>query len=199
MTTFILGSGSAGRRMILENAGLDFEVIRPDIDEDTIRRQFSPLSEQESFDALALALAEAKAIAVSRNTDLPVLGADQLLVCEGRIFTKPSDMNQARENLLRLRGRTHKLISALCVARNGRRIWTFVDEAQLTMRAYTDEFLDWYLNKAGERVLSSVGCYQIEGLGIQLFEKIEGDWFTIVGLPILPFLDWLRRERIIPL
>ncbi|WP_038035386.1 nucleoside triphosphate pyrophosphatase [Thermopetrobacter sp. TC1] len=198
MSIFVLGSGSAGRCMILKNAGLDFEVIRPDVDEDAIRNAFSPPEGEDPFAALALALAEAKARAVSKRTDLPVLGADQLLVCEDEVFTKPADMAEARENLERLRGRTHRLISALCIARKGESVWTHVDEAHLTMRNFSDAFLDWYLNTAGEKVLSSVGCYQIEGPGIQLFEKIEGDWFTIVGLPILPFLNWLRQEGLIP-
>ncbi len=198
MATFVLGSGSAGRRMILENAGLDFAVIRPEVDEDEIRVRFDPAGHDDPHGALALELARAKALEVSARTDLPVLGADQLLVLEGRIFTKPRDMAEARRNLMALRGHTHRLISALCVAQQGRVAWIHVKHADMTMRLFSDAFLDWYLKTAGEKVLSSVGCYQIEGPGIQLFERIEGDWFTIIGLPLLPFLDWLRSQGLIP-
>ncbi len=193
MSQFILGSGSAGRRMILENAGLDFEIRRPRVDEDALKARFEGAAED-----LAAALARAKAEDVSRNAELPVLGADQILICEGRVFSKPADMEEARRNLNFLRGRTHRLISALAVAEGGRTVWTRIEEARMTMRNFSDDFLDWYLDMAGENVLKSVGCYQIEGPGIQLFEKVEGDWFTIIGLPILPFLDWLRQRNILP-
>ncbi len=193
MSQFILGSGSAGRRMILENAGLDFEIRRPRVDEDALKARF-----EGAAGDLAAALARAKAEDVSRNAELPVLGADQILICEGRVFSKPADMEEARRNLNFLRGRTHRLISALAVAEGGRTVWTRIEEARMTMRNFSDDFLDRYLDMAGENVLKSVGCYQIEGPGIQLFEKVEGDWFTIIGLPILPFLDWLRQRNILP-
>jgi septum formation protein len=197
MSLFVLGSGSAGRRMILENAGLSFVVMRPQVDEDEIRARFDPTGHEDPHAALALALARAKAQEVSRRTDRPVLGADQLLVLEERVFTKPADIGEARRNLMTLRGRTHRLVSALSVAVNGQEEWTCVDSAYMTMRAFSEEFLDAYLNLAGEGILSSVGGYQIEGPGIQLFERIEGDWFTIIGLPLLPFLDYLRRKGLI--
>ncbi|HHN72637.1 MAG TPA: septum formation protein Maf, partial [Thermopetrobacter sp.] len=146
----------------------------------------------------AAALAREKALEVSRRTSLPVLGADQILVCDGEIFSKPADMDQARETLRRLRGRAHRLISALCVAENGEVLWTCERHADLVMRDFSDAFLEWYLRTVGEAALASVGCYQVEGPGIQLFERIEGDWFTIIGLPLLPFLDWLRRRGILP-
>ncbi len=197
MSQFVLGSGSAGRRMILENAGLDFEIRRPQVDEESLKAWFMEKSAAPLED-LALTLARAKAEEVSQNVELPVLGADQILICDGRVFSKPADMEEARRNLRYLRGRTHRLISALAVAEDGNTTWTCVDEAHMTMREFSDAFLECYLDMAGENVLKSVGCYQIEGPGIQLFEKIDGDWFTIVGLPILPFLDWLRLRGLLP-
>ncbi len=197
MSQFVLGSGSAGRRMILENAGLDFEIRRPQVDEEALKARFGKEGDAPVED-LALALARAKAEAVSRAEERPVLGADQILVCEDRVFSKPADMEEARRNLDFLRGRTHRLISALAVAEGGETVWTCVEEARMTMRNFSDAFLDRYLDMAGENVLKSVGCYQIEGPGIQLFEKVDGDWFTIIGLPILPFLDWLRGRGLLP-
>ncbi len=197
MSQFVLGSGSAGRRMILENAGLDFDIRQPQVDEDALKAEFRSTDEAPVED-LALALARAKAQAVSRAETRPVLGADQILVCEDRVFSKPADMEEARRNLRFLRGRTHRLISALAVAENGETVWTCIDEARMTMRDFSDAFLDRYLETVGEDALKSVGCYQIEGPGIQLFEKVDGDWFTIIGLPILPFLDWLRKRGLLP-
>ncbi len=200
MTDFILASGSAGRRMILENAALAFDVHPTDVDEEAIRQDFLSAAGQADLASLALELACAKARVVSagREDDMPVLGADQILVCEGELFSKPATMSEARENLLRLRGRKHRLISALAVARGGQVVWTHDAHADMHMRAFSDSFLDAYLEQVGERALASVGCYQVEGPGIQLFQRIDGDWFTIIGLPLLPFLDWLRAQAIIP-
>ena len=197
MTDFILGSGSAGRRMILQNAGLDFDCIRPGVDEEAVKEAFFK-GENASPADLAAILARVKAQDVSARTDLPVLGADQILVCDGNIFSKPADMEEARENLLALRGKPHKLISALAVARDGEILWSHVESAEMVMRDFSNDFLGRYLAQAGEKVLGSVGCYQVEGPGIQLFERIEGDYFTIVGLPLIPFLNWLRKEGVIP-
>jgi len=197
MSQFVLGSGSAGRRMILENAGLDFEIRVPRVDEEALKERFDREG-SAPVEELALTLARAKAEAVSRDEERPVLGADQILVCGDRVFSKPADMEEARANLLFLRGRTHRLISALAVAEGGATTWTCVEEARMTMRRFSDTFLDHYLDMAGENVLKSVGCYQIEGPGIQLFEKVDGDWFTIIGLPMLPFLDWLRGRGLLP-
>ena len=195
MSTFVLGSGSAGRRMLLKQAGLNFEVMRPEVDEDALKARF--LREKRPLPELARALADAKALEVSRRTDLPVLGADQILVLDERLFSKPASMEEARENLLALRGRTHELISALSVARQGEIVWRHMDSARMHMRDFSDAFLAWYLKTAGEKVLASVGCYQIEGPGIQLFEKVEGDYFTIIGLPMIAFLQWLRGQGLI--
>ena len=194
---FVLASGSVGRRMVLENAGLSFEVMPAAVDEEAIRQRFLQRGEAD-FTALAQALADAKALEVSQRTSLPVLGGDQLLVLDDEVFGKPRSMEEARAHLMRLRGRSHHLISALSVAEGGEVVWQHVDAATMTMRAFTDAFLDAYLEALGEKVLSSVGCYQVEGPGIQLFEKIEGDHFTIIGLPLLPFLHWLRERGVLP-
>ncbi len=195
---FVLGSGSAGRRMLLENAGLSFEVMPARVDEDAVKERFLNEHGSEALPELADALAAEKALEVSRRTDLPVLGGDQILVLKGELFNKPRDMEEARKNLKRLRGRTHHLVSALAVAEKGEIVWTYRDTAAMTMRAFSDAFLERYLATVGEKALSSVGCYQVEGPGIQLFEKIEGDYFTIVGLPLVPFLHWLRERGLLP-
>lgn len=143
----------------------------------------------------ALALAEAKARKVSqgRPGDL-VIGADQGLECEGAWFDKPRDRNEARQQLLALRGRTHRLLSAVAVATDERVLWRHVEEARLTMRVFSDDFLESYLTRSGDDVLQSVGAYRLEGIGAQLFQKIEGEYFTILGLPLFPLLDFLRNE-----
>ena len=195
---FVLGSGSAGRRMLLENAGLSFEVMPARVDEDAVKERFLREHGSEALPELADALAAEKALEVSRRTELPVLGGDQILVLEGELFNKPHDMEEARENLKRLRGRTHHLVSALAVAEKGEIVWTYREAAAMTMRAFSDTFLERYLATVGEKARSSVGCYQVEGPGIQLFENIEGDYFTIVGLPLVPFLHWLRERGLLP-
>lgn len=196
MTTFILASQSAGRRMVLENAGLKFACANPQVDEETIKEAFMAAGRKD-HDTLALELARAKALAVARDHDLPVLGGDQLLVCEGRVFSKPGNIEEARANLRFLRGKTHHLISALAVAGNDAIVFEHVERAAMTMRDFSDAFLDWYLREMAEKALRSVGGYQIEGLGIQLFDHIDGDWHTIIGLPLLPFLHWLREEGLL--
>ncbi len=146
----------------------------------------------------ALALAEAKAHAVSgRHNDAWVIGADQMLVCEGRWFDKPADKNEALTHLKTLRGRGHDLISAVCVAKNHEIDWRHVESTHLTMLDLSDAFFEDYLAKAGPEVLESVGAYRLEGVGAQLFSKIEGDYFTILGLPLLPLLAYLREAELI--
>ena len=198
MAIFVLGSGSAGRRMLLENAGLSFEVVPARVDEAAIREDFLRAHGPDDLPRLADELAAAKALEVSRRSDLPVLGGDQILVLEGEVFSKPRDLDEARAHLRTLRGRTHHLISALAVAEQGEVVWRYRDAAAMTMRAFSNDFLERYLAEVGARALSSVGCYQVEGPGIQLFDRIEGDYFTIVGLPLLPFLRWLRGRGLLP-
>jgi septum formation protein len=167
------------------------------IDETQAKRSLA--AEHAGPDETAETLAELKALAVSRrHPGALVLGADQLLDCDGLRFDKPGDLAQARTQLRALAGRTHSLVSAAVVVRDGRRLWHAVDRARLTMRPLGDGFIESYLAAAGPAVLGSVGAYQLEGLGAQLFRRIEGDYFTILGLPLLPLLDFLRGHGVVP-
>ncbi|MFZ5791410.1 MAG: Maf family protein [Pseudomonadota bacterium] len=192
-----LASASVTRARLLENAGLAFAAEPAPVDEEEAKRAL----EAEGADAAAIAeaLAELKARAVSRrHPGAFVIGADQVLDCDGRRFDKPADLAAARAQLLALRGRTHELVSAAVVVRDGKRLWHHVGRARLTMRPFSDAFLDRYLAQAGPAILGSVGAYQLEGLGAQLFARIEGDHFTILGLPLLPLLDFLRTHGLVP-
>ena len=173
---------------MLRNAGLKCFAIPADLDEAAIKRGFTGQP-----GALALALAEAKAGMVAQAyPDALVIGADQLLVCDGRYFDKPEGLAEAAAHLRDLRGRTHRLVTATCVYRGGSCAWSHVAEAQLTMRSLSEAFLVSYLAAEGEAVCGSVGAYRLEGLGSQLFERIEGDFFTILGLNLLPLQGFLR-------
>lgn len=198
MASVILASGSAIRRQLLASAGVLFSVEPAAIDEGDIRAQL--LGESDCVEASDLAgiLARAKAEAVSHlRPDALVIGADQVLALGARLFEKPANMTEARETLDRLRGRTHTLHSAVTIAERGQVVWGDVQVATLTMRRFSDAFLDQYITRAGERICSSVGAYELEGLGLQLFDAIEGDYFTILGLPMLPLLDQLRQRGVV--
>lgn len=198
-TDLILASGSTTRRALLEAAGLAPQVHPADVDEAQMRETLFARDAAVSHESVALALATAKAEAVSANHPAAiVIGADQVLSCEGRLFEKPKSLAEAREHLAILRGRTHALHAATALARNGKIIWQNVETARLTMRNFSDDALDAYLESVGDVVLTSVGAYQIEGPAIQLFEAIDGDHATILGLPLLPLLAELRRLEIIP-
>jgi septum formation protein len=187
----ILASGSTTRARILADAGLPAVVDPAAVDEEEIRAAFH--AERRGADACATALAESKATRVSaRHTGALVLGADQILECAGRWFDKPADIEAARAQLKALRAERHTLVSAAAMVRNGSVLWCTSDRAQLTMRGFSDDFLEAYIAAAGAELLGSVGAYRLEGLGAQLFERIEGDFFTILGLPLLPLLDFLR-------
>ena len=191
--SLILASGSPFRRQLLENAGVSFSVERPDIDERAVEAPMK--SSGATPEEVAQVLAEAKALDVSaRHPEALVIGSDQTLSLGDEIFHKPADMEGARRHLLRLSGRTHHLNSAIASAQGGETLWRHVDIASLTMRKLDPAFIGRHLARVGDKALSSVGAYQIEGEGIQLFEKIEGSFFTIVGLPLLPLLDELRQR-----
>lgn len=194
--SLILASGSAARRQMLEAAGLAFEVDPPRVDEEAAKASLRAggLKPRDQADALA----ELKALSVSRTRPDFVIGADQMLALGGEVFDKPKDANEARQHLLRLRGQTHELITAAVVAREGTIIWRHIDTPKLKMRAFSDAFLDDYLARAGDNVLRSVGAYQLEGPGAQLFERVEGDYFSVLGLPLLPLLAFLREHGIAP-
>ena len=187
----VLASGSRTRAAMLEQAGVSAILDKPLVDEDEVKA--AGRAEGVPADAVAEALAELKAQRITRrHPGALVVGADQMLECEGRWFDKPADRAAARAQLLDLRGKTHRLVSCAVVVRDGERLWHKIDSARLTMRNFSESFLDDYLDRVGDDVLHSVGAYQLEGLGAQLFQRVEGDFFTILGLPLLPLLGFLR-------
>jgi septum formation protein len=190
----LLASKSASRRAVLESAGIPIEIEPADIDERGIETR-AGLTDPGEIAAL-LARAKAKAGAVRHPSRL-VLGADQTLALGTRRFSKAPDRGAVRAQLGELRGKTHALHSGIAVARDGAVVFEHVDAAHLTMRAFSDDFLERYLDTVGDRARASVGGYQLEGVGIQLFERVEGDHFTVLGLPLLPLLDWLRRAGLL--
>lgn len=197
-TQLILASASVARRALLEAAGLEFKIIPADIDETAIRDAIlEKTSGAEAADVASVLAAEKARVVSSEHRDALVIGADQVLALGPKIFSKAGSVSEAREHLVMLRGRTHDLVSAVALARNGVVHWQTTSTAAMTMRNYSDEFLGAYLKRAGDRVLGSVGCYELEGLGVQLFEQIEGDYFTILGIPLLALLARLREEQMI--
>ena len=188
----ILASKSAARRAMLSDAGVPFVVQVADVDEDALKTPgVDPVE-------LAVELARAKALAVSRHdADAWVLGADQTLAFDGGLVSKAAALDAARERLSAMRGRTHQLHSGAALARNGQVVWSGVDTVEMKMRDFSDAFLDAYLAAEGEALLSCVGSYRLEGLGAQLFEAVEGDYFTVLGLPLWPVLAELRRAGVI--
>jgi len=196
MAQVVLASKSAARRAVLEGAGVPFETAVAGVDEDAVKA--SLLAEGATPRDVADALAELKAIRISRTRPEFVVGADQTLELEGRLYDKAGTLEEARERLKALRGKPHKLHSAVVVAKDGAPIWREVVTARLTMRDFSDSFLEDYLAQEGQEALGSVGCYRLEGPGAQLFSKIEGDYFAILGLPLLGLLDLLRQHRVLP-
>lgn len=192
----ILASSSQSRVKLLTDAGLEFDHVAPNVDEEEVKLSLQAAG--ASAAETAIALAELKALRVSRECpEHYIIGADQMLECGGIWFDKPADMTHARAHLSALRGKTHTLQNAVCVAKGNAIIWHHVNEANLSVRKFSDEFLDSYLEAAGSDILHSVGAYQLEAMGAQLFNKVEGDFFSILGLPLLPLLDFLRGHRIV--
>lgn len=186
----ILASKSKARATMLKNAGIEFEIRPADIDE--TKEQQSGASPMD----IAQNLAAQKALAVAKNADdALVIGADQILVCEGGLLTKAASKDEAREKLKTLRGKTHQLISAVSVAKGDKILWGTAQAAFLTMHDFDDDFLQEYLEEAGEALTRSVGAYELESSGVHLFENIEGDYFTILGMPLLHVLTYLRNEH----
>ena len=192
----VLASASSARRTVLEAAGLRFEAVAAAVDEAAIKE--SARAEGIPAADAALILADAKAERIARrHPDALVIGCDQLLVCEEAWFDKPADLAAARAHLLALRGRRHELVTAVVCHRNGARIWQNVAVPRLTMRAFSDDFLEAYLAAEAAHVTQSVGAYRLEGPGVQMFARVEGEHAAILGLPLLALLDFLRGHGVL--
>ncbi|WP_022693784.1 Maf family nucleotide pyrophosphatase [Ponticaulis koreensis] len=191
----ILASGSKIRATILQNAGVKFRVQTSRVDEDAFKESMRAegLSPMDQADYLA----QMKSEKVSSQTGGLVLGADQMLSLEGRGFDKPKSREEAFERLKEFSGKTHHLECAAVISENGEAVWRYIARPKLTMRRLSDEFINSYLDQIGDAAFESVGAYQLEGLGVQLFSSIEGDYFSILGLPLLQVLDYLRERSVI--
>lgn len=193
----ILASASPARAAMLKGAGLNFEVEPAAIDEQGLRDHL--MAQGAALSEIAALLADVKAQTISRkHPDALVIGADQILLLGHEIFEKPEDLGAARASLLHLKGKTHELVSAVALVRGGESLWHGSEAARLTMRDFSREFLETYLEAEGDALLGSVGAYRLEGRGAQLFERVEGDYFTILGLPLLLLLGVLRDAGVIP-
>ena len=189
----ILASNSSARAAMLTQAGVAFDTVPARVDEASIKA--SLLAEDAKPHDIADALAEYKALRVAgKYPDALIIGADQILVCDGQVYDKATDRDAARTKLQALRGRPHQLLSAAVIYENGKPVWRTVGRAQLFMRNFSDEFLENYLDQAGDAILSSVGCYFLEGAGVQLFTRVQGDYFTVLGFPLLEVLEYLRTK-----
>lgn len=191
-----LASGSASRRALLAAAGVTAESVAPNVDEASLRTSLRaegvPVRDQ------AMQLAELKAVRVSSARGGLVIGGDQMLALGNEAFDKPADLAEARSHLTRLSGKSHTLETAIVVCEEGRPVWRHLARPRLTMRPLSASFIDGYVERCGDSLLSTVGAYQLEGLGSQLFSSIEGDYFSILGLPLLPLLDYLRVRKVLP-
>jgi len=191
----ILASGSAIRAQIMRQAGLDFEVISKPVDEAAIKEAM--LDDKARMRDIADALAEAKSKRVSLTEPGYVIGADQIMVMEDKLYDKPQTIAQARERLKLMRGKTHKLMGAVVICYGGQAIWRHLAVTTLTMREFSDDFLEHYIELEGENLTRSVGAYRFEDIGAHLFSEVKGDFFSILGLSLLPVLDFLRVRGVI--
>ena len=190
----ILASASKVRAELLKNAGVAFETETPNVDEDEIKKRES----RKSTADIALALAFAKAIKVSKTVpEKLVIGADQIMEFDKVLYDKPTSKRECINRLKAMRGKPHNLVSAVCVVKNGEVLWSFVDNVTLTIRNVSDKFILNYINYVADDALSSVGAYKLENVGAQLFTKVEGDFFSVLGLPLLPLLEFLRSQKVL--
>lgn len=196
MPKLILASGSATRHAMLRGAGVPFDAVVPRVDEGSVKAAMK--NDGASPGEVAEALAELKATRVgNKHPEALVVGCDQMLACEGLWYDKPHDLAAAEAQLRGLRGRTHDLVTSAVVVLEGRRIWHHTETARLTMRPFSDDFLAEYLDAVGEAATQSVGGYQLEGAGAQLFTRVTGDYFVILGMPLLPLMDVLRNHGVL--
>ncbi len=194
----VLASASRIRADLLRAAGLEIEVLPAEIDEAAVKAVLTRENPDFSGADMAEILARTKASTMSETRpDAMVIGADQVLDCEGRVFDKPEDMDEARRHLVSLRGRAHRLLSSVACARGGEVVWHHQSTVTMHMRDFSNAFLGTYLGTVGEDALTSVGAYKLEGLGSHLFERIEGDYFAVLGLPLLELLAFLRTENVV--
>lgn len=191
----VLASGSASRRALLANAGIEAEAVRPNVDEESARASFR--ADGMAVRDQAMALAELKAQRISMHRPGLVIGGDQMLALGETAFDKPADIAAAKAHLRALSGKTHTLETALVIYENGESVWRHHARPRLSMRPLGEAFIDNYVDACGDALLQTVGAYQLEGLGSQLFTAIEGDYFSILGLPLLPLLDYLRVRGVI--
>ena len=191
----VLASGSQSRRAVLAAAGVEAETIKPNVDEDAAKASFRA-SDMKVRDQ-AMQLAEFKSVKISMREQGLVIGCDQMLSLDGEPFDKPVDLDDARNHLKKLSGKSHILETAIVISENGKPVWRHLARPKLTVRKLSDEFIDTYVDTIGDPLLSTVGAYQLEGLGAQLFTRIDGDYFTILGLPLLPLLDYLRTRGVL--
>ncbi len=199
----VLASASAIRSTLLTQAGIPHLVCPSAVDEAPVKQDLD--LRQAAPERLVTALAQAKALDVAGREEISrhetpwILGADQILMVDGKRLDKPASRQQATDHLRQLRGKSHMLYAGVAVYRKDRHVFDHVAQASLTMRDLSDAFIGDYLDRMGESALSSVGCYQLEGLGAQLFTRIDGDYFTILGLPLLPLLEFFRQQKVLPL
>ena len=191
MSALILASASVARQRLLADAGVVAETDPASIDESAIKAESRRSGRSSTECAARLAEAKARAVAARHPGEL-VLGADQLLDCAGEWYDKPRDGEEARDQLRRLRGRSHELVTSATIVRDSERLWQAIERPRVTLRPFSDAFLERYLDAMGERVLKTVGGYELEGLGAQLMAKVEGDYFATLGLPLLPLMHFLR-------
>lgn len=192
----ILASGSASRRALLRGAGVNAETVPPLVDEDSAK--LAMRDEGLSVRDQAMQLAELKAQKVSASHPGLVVGGDQMLALGDEAFDKPRDLDGARTHLRRLSGQAHTLETAIAIAEDGQLVWRHLARPKMTMRHLSDTFIEAYVETCGDALLTTVGAYQLEGRGAQLFSRIEGDYFSILGLPLLPLLDYLRTRGVLP-
>ncbi|MDG1142075.1 MAG: Maf family protein [Hellea sp.] len=191
----ILASGSPTRKQILEDSGVIFEVVVRPIDEASIKSAM--IQEGASKLSIVSTLAELKSIKVSSETPGLVIGADQIMVFDGAIYDKPKTIEEAKKRLMAIRNQTHYLMGSVVVSEGGVSVWRHSSKVELKARSFTDKFIDNYINQEGEALLQTVGAYRFEKRGSQLFSSVKGDFFSVLGLPLLPLLDYLRTRNAI--